>query len=273
MLEEHEKNWKITSRRRVIYGYSSVLPTSQVNKLLLLLLLLLLRRLSFLVTHRIKLRRHIRRPIHIQNSFPPNLYTEFNYHAFIIYSQDDSHWVHGKLLPLLEETHHLKCCIHYRDFVPGKPFTESMAESVYNSYKIIAVLSSNFLKSNYCSYELNIAKYRLLNRKDDCLIMIRLDKEDCRKLPRVLRKRTFIDYSNSLERPLWEDKLLRFLKVPDDSSDQDEKEKSAKYNNASINRFSFLRNKKSARNEGSIPNITRNNDQQMYIVMEQETAL
>lgn len=244
-----------------------------MNKLLLVLLLLLLRRLSFLVTHRIKLRRHIHRPIHIQNSFPPNLYTEFNYHAFIIYSQDDSHWVHGKLLPLLEETHHLKCCIHYRDFVPGKPFTESMAESVYNSYKIIAVLSSNFLKSNYCSYELNIAKYRLLNRKDDCLIMIRLDKEDCHKLPRVLRKRTFIDYSNSLERPLWEDKLLRFLKVPDDSSDQDEKEKSAKYNNASINRFSFLRNKKSARNEGSIPNITRNNDQQMYIVMEQETTL
>lgn len=103
--------------------------------------------------------------------------------------------------------------------------------------------------------------------------MIRLDKEDCRKLPRVLRKRTFIDYSNSLERPLWEDKLLRFLNVPDESSNQDEKEKPAKYTNASINRFSFLRNKKSARKEGSIPNITRNNDQQMYIVMEQETAL
>ena len=148
-----------------------------------------------------------------------------------------------------------------------------MAESVYNSYKIIAVLSSNFLKSNYCSYELNIAKYRLLNRKDDCLIMIRLDKEDCRKLPRVLRKRTFIDYSNSIERPLWEDKLLRFLNVPDESSNQDEKEKPAKYTNASINRSSILRNKKSARKEGSIPNITRNNDQQMYIVMEQETAL
>ena len=148
-----------------------------------------------------------------------------------------------------------------------------MEESVYNSYKIIAVLSSSFLKSNYCSYELDIAKYRLLNRKDDSLIMIRIDKEDCRKLPRALRKRTFIDYSNSLERPLWENKLLRFLNVSDGSGDQDEKEKQVEYNNDSINHFCCQRNKKSARNEGSLPRIASNNSLQMYIVMEQETVL
>ena len=129
-----------------------------------------------------------------------SLSTEFSYHAFIIYSQSDSDWVSRKLLPLLEEKHGLKCCIHYRDFTPGKPFQDSMAESVYNSYKIIAVLSSNFLNSNYCSYELNIAKHRLLNRRDESLVVIRIDNEDCRKLPKELRKRNFIDYSNALER-------------------------------------------------------------------------
>jgi len=103
--------------------------------------------------------------------------------------------------------------------------------------------------------------------------MIRIDKEDCRKLPRALRKRTFIDYSNSLERPLWENKLLRFLNVSDDSGDQDEKEKQAEYNNAGSNHFSFLRKGRSARNEGSVPNIARNNSLQMYIVTERETAL
>jgi len=103
--------------------------------------------------------------------------------------------------------------------------------------------------------------------------MIRIDKEDCRKLPRALRKRTFIDYSNSLERPLWENKLLRFLNVSDDSGDQDEKEKQAEYNNAGSNHFSFLRKGKSARNEGCVPNIARNNSLQMYIVTERETAL
>ena len=106
--------------------------------------------------------------------------------------------------------------------------------------------------------------------------MIRIDKEDCRKLPRALRKRTFIDYSNSLERPLWESKLLRFLNVSDGSGDQDsEKEKQAEYNNAGINRFRFLKrnDEKSVRGEDSLPNIARNNSLQMYIVMEQETAL
>ena len=89
-------------------------------------------------------------------------------------------------------------------------------------------------------------KTRLLKKKDDCLIMIRIDKEDCDFLPPELRKRNFIDYSNSLERPLWEEKLLRFLNVPDDSSNQDEKDKQAKYHNVSINHFSCLRDEKSA---------------------------
>lgn len=141
------------------------------------------------------------------------LSSEFVYHAFIIYSQEDSKWVTGKLLPCLEEKHNFKCCVHYRDFAPGKPFEESMAESVYTSHKVIAVMSRNFFKSNYCRYELNIAKYRLLNKGDDSLIIIRIDNEDCGKLPKELRKRNFIDFSDPFERPLWEQKLLRFLNV------------------------------------------------------------
>ena len=122
----------------------------------------------------------------------------------------------SRLLPLLEGKHNLKCCVHYRDFSPGQPFQDSMAESVYKSYKILAVLSNNFLKSNYCSYELNIAKYRLLNRRDDSLLMIRVDEVDSKELPRELRKRNFIDYCNPFERPFWEEKLLKFLDVQND---------------------------------------------------------
>lgn len=100
--------------------------------------------------------------------------------------------------------------------MPGLPYHDSMADSVYKSYKIIAVLSSNFLNSNYCRYELDLAKYRLLNKRDDSLIMIRIDKTDYNKLPRELRKRNFIDYSNLLEKPFWEEKLVKFMDVPND---------------------------------------------------------
>lgn len=140
----------------------------------------------------------------------------FEYDAFIIYSQMDQLWISERLLPLLEERNEVKCCIHYRDFKPGKVFYDSMAECVYKSFKIIAVLSNNFFDSNYCSYELNIAKYRLLNARDDSLIMIRIDNVDREKLPRKLQKRSFIDYFNPLERPFWEKKLLKFLNAPND---------------------------------------------------------
>lgn len=116
-----------------------------------------------------------------------------------------------QLLPFLEEEHHIKCCIHYRDFTPGVPFLDNMAECVFKSYKIIAVFSSNFLKSSYANHELNLAQYRLLNRRDDSLIIIRIDKTDPSNLPPALQKRNFIDYSDLVERPFWKGKLLKFL--------------------------------------------------------------
>ncbi|XP_020605804.1 uncharacterized protein LOC110044577 [Orbicella faveolata] len=139
--------------------------------------------------------------------FPP----EFKYHAFISFQKEDSHWVSGELLPFLEKEHQIQCCLHYRDFDPGTPFLESMADGVYKSYKIIVVFSSNFLQSNYCIHELDLAQYRLLNRRDDSLIIIRIDNTDPSKLPPALQKRNFIDYSDVLERPFWKSKLLKFL--------------------------------------------------------------
>lgn len=177
--------------------------------------------------------------------------------------------MNGTLLPLLEEKHHLKCCIHYRDFTPGKPFQECMAESIYQSCKIIAVLSSNFLKSNYCSYELNIAKYRLLNRQDDSLVIIRIDRESkSRKLPRELRKRNFIDYSNSLERPQWERRLVRFLNVENDSSAQDVKVEQTNRDDT-VGNHEVLMSSVNVSRKGDLTGYDTKKD----VVVEQETML
>lgn len=126
----------------------------------------------------------------------------------------------NRLLRLLEGKHHLKCCVHYRDFQPGSVFYDSMAESVSKSFKIIAVYSRNFLRSHFCTYELELAKYRLLTQRDNCLVVIRIDGTNCESLPRGLRERSVIDYFSTLERPLWMVRLLRFLDVPEDSDNQ-----------------------------------------------------
>lgn len=144
--------------------------------------------------------------------------TDFKFHAFIIYNKEDERWVKEKLLKFLEGEHGLRVCIHYRDFTPGIPFTKSMADSVYLSHKIIAVYSSNFLQSKYCDYELELAKYRLLNKRDNCLIVIRIDNSEFKDLPPELRGRSCIDYADRTERQFWKSRLVKFLDVPKEPS-------------------------------------------------------
>ena len=142
-------------------------------------------------------------------------FADFNYHAFIIYSNEDRLWLKEKLLPFLEEKHHLTCCVHYRDFVLGKPFRDNMAECVNKSYKVIALFSTYSVKSNYFHYELDLAIGRLVEKRDRSLVVIRIDNVDSRLLPEELRKRSFVDYYDIQQRPFWKQRLIKFFDLPE----------------------------------------------------------
>ena len=120
------------------------------------------------------------------------------------------------LIPTLEEKHHFKCCVHYRDFVLGVPFRENMINSVYKSRKTLAVVSKNFFNSNYCGSELDYALHRLMERRDDSLVVIKIDDVDRAKLPKELRKRSYIDLQKSVEKVHWDRKLVKCLTLPSD---------------------------------------------------------
>ena len=139
---------------------------------------------------------------------------EVEFDAYIIYSSVDETWVIHTLLPLLEQKHSLKCCVHYRDFVIGKPFRENMADCVYKSRKTVAVVSRSFFNSKYCNSEMDMALGRVLERGDDCLVVIKLDDVDRKKLPKALKQRSYIDYPKSTEKETWEKKLVDCLKIP-----------------------------------------------------------
>ncbi|RMX52286.1 hypothetical protein pdam_00025004 [Pocillopora damicornis] len=141
---------------------------------------------------------------------------EFEYDAFVIFSSQDSDWVIKTLIPTLEEKHDFKCCVHYRDFVIGVPLRENMVNSVYNSRKTIAVVSKNFFNSNYCGSEMDYALHRLVERRDNSVVVIKLDDVDSRKLPRELRKRSYIDYPQNVEKDHWERKLVSCLTTSND---------------------------------------------------------
>ncbi|XP_022799417.1 hemicentin-1-like [Stylophora pistillata] len=133
---------------------------------------------------------------------------EFQYDVFISFSTLDYYWVRDNLTPVLESKR-INYCIHSRDFIVGKAIIENMADSVYNSRKVLAIISRNYLDSNFCREELEIAMHRSAEMADSSLLLIRLDNVDTKNLPKTLRRRTFLDYSSNLERVDWEERLLK----------------------------------------------------------------
>ena len=136
------------------------------------------------------------------------IFAGFRYDAFIIFNQNDQKWVENTLLRILEDTHGFKCCVHYR---VGACFLNNISNSLEVSHKVIAVVSKNFFTSNWCNHELAQALYKQAKENDNSIIVIRKDDVTYDKLPEALRERSFIDYSNTVERKTWVSKLVKAL--------------------------------------------------------------
>ncbi|XP_029190020.2 uncharacterized protein LOC114956902 [Acropora millepora] len=135
---------------------------------------------------------------------------EFKYGAFIVFSSLDMR-IMQKVLHFLETELHLKCCVHFRDFAPGIPFVENMAYSVNNSYKVVVLFSNNFLTSPFAEFEMKLAIHRMVEKRDNSLVVMKIDDVDRTRLPPELITRSFIDYSSILEWPFWKQRLIDFL--------------------------------------------------------------
>ena len=132
------------------------------------------------------------------------------YDVFVTFSNKDSQWVTDNLIPLLERNS-LKYCIHSRDFELGRALVDNMAESVYSSRKVLAVMSKNYMDSKFCRGELEMALHRSRVAHEGSLLVVRIDGIKKKKMPKALREQTFVDYQTDKERNNWEKKLLRFL--------------------------------------------------------------
>ena len=152
---------------------------------------------------------------------------DFQYDVFVSFSTLDYPWVRDSLTPMLERKQ-INYCIHSRDFVVGKAIIENMADSVYNSRKVLAVISQNYLASHFCREELEIALYRCTKMADSSLLLIRVDDVDKKNLPKTLRRRTFLDYSSAMERSEWEQRLLKHIQVDESDAKIDTRKSSDK---------------------------------------------
>jgi len=132
----------------------------------------------------------------------------------------DSDLVNDTLIPTIE-SYGFRCCVHWRDFSPGRVYADNIVESVYNSFKIIAVVSRHFINSQCCDFELQHTINRLMNCGDDCLIVIKFDDIGVESLPPSILDRSYIDFTQQTDRDTWESKLAEILRrgvVEDDNN-------------------------------------------------------
>ncbi|XP_041359237.1 toll-like receptor 3 [Gigantopelta aegis] len=136
---------------------------------------------------------------------------DYTYDVCVIYCEEDLEWIIQEMLPFLEDTKGLKLCVEERDFIPGKPMIDSIAESVLCSRGFILVVSNSFMEEEWCQFQLQVAIQHNNARDLDLFVVILLEEVDRRHMTpglyAVLRTRDYIRWPASEEdrARLWED--------------------------------------------------------------------
>ena len=142
---------------------------------------------------------------------------EFRYDAFVIYSDEDSDFVHRIMLQKIEDEEQFRLCVHFRDFQPGKIIADNIVESMSGSRMAIVVLSKYFCESKWCKFELVIAQDRWLNNESEALLLVMLDDLECKHmtpdLRALMKTTTYVMWTkDSLGQRLFWDQILNTLR-------------------------------------------------------------
>jgi Leucine-rich repeat (LRR) protein len=146
----------------------------------------------------------------------------YQFDAFVVYAKEDAEWVRNELVPRLENDaelneensstdvserepstqsnrdRQLALCYHERDFVPGNLILSNMWEMMENSRKVLLVISRSFVKSDYCDYEMNLARVQSVQKGCNLFVPVILEPVDLESMSAGLRwivqKLTYIEW-------------------------------------------------------------------------------
>ncbi|KAH8293430.1 hypothetical protein KR054_000353 [Drosophila jambulina] len=147
------------------------------------------------------------------------------YDIFISYCQNDRPWVLNELLPNVEEAGDISICLHERDFQIGVTILDNIISCMDRSYSLMLIISSKFLLSHWCQFEMYLAQHRIFEVSKEHLILVFLEDIPRSKRPKTLQYlmdvKTYIKWPagkgdsspNSEERKLFWKRLKRSLQV------------------------------------------------------------
>ncbi|XP_063055227.1 toll-like receptor 13 [Engraulis encrasicolus] len=126
---------------------------------------------------------------------------KYQYDAFISYNSADEEWVLKQLVPNLEGNgSSLRLCLHHRDFEPGRYIVDNIVSAVYGSRKTVCVVSRDFLRSEWCSLEIQLASHLLFDELRDVLVLVFLEHVSERQISayhrmrKVMLKKTYLQW-------------------------------------------------------------------------------
>ncbi|XP_071943863.1 toll-like receptor 4 [Antedon mediterranea] len=154
-----------------------------------------------------------------ENPMPVNG-VDIRYDAFVSYHDMEQRWVLSVLQPTLEEhPYNFKLCLDYRDFIAGEKIIDNIENAIKYSRKMLLVVSNSFASGEWSYFELERARMRIFDNREDILVVILLEKLLAKNTPvllqHVLSKNTYIEWSDKpdKQRVFWL-KLIAALQKP-----------------------------------------------------------
>ncbi|XP_037400397.1 toll-like receptor 5 isoform X2 [Pygocentrus nattereri] len=133
----------------------------------------------------------------------------FLYDIYLCFSPKDTGWVEKALLRKLDtqfSENNFRCCFEARDFLPGEDHLSNMRNAVWNSKKVLCIVSHDFLKDGWCLEAFTLAQSKMLEEVKDVLLVLLVDKIPQFKLMKYEPIRTYIQ-------------TRRCMRWPEDSQD------------------------------------------------------
>lgn len=118
------------------------------------------------------------------------------YDAFVVYDTSNpavSEWVMKEMCVHLEDRgdRPLTLCLEERDWIPGCPLIDNLCQSIHKSKRTVFILTNKYLKSGNFKTAFYMAHQRLMDEKNDVIILIFLEKVPCNSKYLRLRKRLY----------------------------------------------------------------------------------
>ncbi|XP_077436374.1 toll-like receptor 7 [Vanacampus margaritifer] len=116
--------------------------------------------------------------------------------AFVLYDKEDPavfEWITKEMCVHLEERgdRRLTLCLEERDWIPGYPLIDNLSQSIQKSKRTVFILTNKYIKSGNFKTAFYMAQQRLMDEKNDVIVLILLEKVPCNSKYLRLRKRLY----------------------------------------------------------------------------------